>query len=45
MEQARGAVAMMDFDDPEVQAYVRAAAQRPIPWPEYAMRLGVDQSN
>lgn len=45
MEEARGAMSMMDFDDPEVQGYVRAAAQKPNPWPEYAMRLGLGQSN
>ena len=45
IEQARSAMAMMDFDDPEVQAYVRAAQAKPNPWPEYAVRLGVDRTN
>jgi hypothetical protein len=45
MEGARGAMAMMDFDDPEVQAYVRAAADKPNPWPEFAARLRVDVAN
>jgi hypothetical protein len=33
---------MMDFpDDPELQALVRAAAEKPNPWPEDAARLGI----
>jgi hypothetical protein len=45
MEQARATMAMMDFDDPAVQAYVRAAAEKPNPWPAFAGRLGVDAGN
>jgi hypothetical protein len=45
MEGARDAMSMMDFDDPEVQAYARAAASKPNPWPEYAARLRVEVSN
>lgn len=44
MEAARAAFSSMDFDDPEVQAYVRAAAERANPWPAYAARLGVGES-
>lgn len=45
LERGRSVLAMMEFpDDPEAQALVRAAAQRPNPWPEYAARLGVDPS-
>jgi hypothetical protein len=45
MEKSRGGLAMLDFDDdPELQALVRAAAQKPNPWPGYAARLGVDAS-
>lgn len=44
-EVSRSALAMMEFpDDPEFQARVRAAAEKPNPWPEYAARLGVDPS-
>lgn len=45
IEQARAAMAMMDLDDPEVQAYVGAAAEKPNDWPEYALRLGVGISD
>jgi hypothetical protein len=45
IEQARSAMSMMDFDGPEVQAYVNAARDKPNPWPEYAARLGVDTGN
>lgn len=46
MERSRSALAMMDVDDdPELQALVRSAAQKPNPWPEYAARLGHDRSD
>lgn len=46
IERSRSAFSMMDFpDDPELQAMVRAAADKPDPWPEYAARLGVDVAN
>ncbi len=41
IEEARSTMAMMTFDDPEVQAFVRASAEKPTPGPELARRLGV----
>ncbi len=41
MKQSAGELAKLAFDDPDLQARVRAAAARPNPWPELAVRLGV----
>jgi hypothetical protein len=46
LERSRSAFSMMDFpDDSELQAMVRASAEKPNPWLEYAARLGVDAGN
>ena len=43
IEQNRSAMAAMSFDnDPAMAARVKAAIERPNPWPELAARLGVD---
>ena len=46
IEQTRSAMAAMSFDDdPAMAARVKAAIERPNPWPELAARLGVDAGN
>ncbi len=45
IEQTRSTVAAMSFDDPAIAAQMKAAVERPNPWPELAARLGVDVGN